>query len=90
MVQKRIRKFTIGLGVTAAVILLAAFALRRVDAAGQIKQAAFGLGQTTGQALTLPFAGLIQGISQGTGQITSIGGTVGADFQQFITGNSDN
>lgn len=87
MVQKRIRKATIGVGITAGVILGTAIIFKKFNIGSQIIDSLRGFGKTAGLAVTTPISGLIQGVSEGAGEVAQSAGTAGADFQETITGN---
>ena len=78
MVQKRIRRTAIGVGVTAGVILGTAIIFKKFNLGNQIVSALGGFGRTAGLSITEPIRGLIEGVQVG-----------GADIQQQVTGNRD-
>ena len=78
MVQKRIRRTAIGVGVTAGVILGTAIIFKKFNIGDQIISALGGFGKAAGMSITEPIRGLIEGVQVG-----------GADIQQQVTGNRD-
>lgn len=84
----------LGVGGGIAVLLLAGYVLSKSDAGKKILGSVKGAGDFTGQALSLPFAGIVEGLNKGlsqlfenTGALGKNLGTAGADFQEFFTGN---
>jgi len=78
MVQKRIRRTAIGVGVTAGVLLGTAIIFKKFNIGNQIISALGGFGKTAGMSITEPIRGLIEGVQIG-----------GADIQEQVTGNRD-
>jgi len=78
MVQKRIRRAAIGVGVTAGVLLGTAIIFKKFNIGDQIISALGGFGKTAGMSITEPIRGLIEGVQIG-----------GADIQEQVTGNRD-
>ena len=76
MVQKRIRRAAIGVGVTAGVLLGTAIIFKKFNIGDQIISALGGFGKTAGMSITEPIRGLIEGVQVG-----------GADIQEQVTGN---
>jgi len=76
MVQKRIRRAAIGVGVTAGVLLGTAIIFKKFNIGNQIISALGGFGKTAGMSITEPIRGLIEGVQVG-----------GADIQEQVTGN---
>ena len=89
MVQKRVRRTAIGIGVTGAVIIGVAFALSRLNVGEKVVGAAGGLGSTVGQVITKPFEELIKSFTEGGAAVVEEGGKTGAGIQEFFTGNRD-
>lgn len=87
MIQKKIRSTAIGIGITGGVILGMAYILKRTNAGENIIKSLQGLGQTVGLGITKPFTGILEGITQGGGELQNQAMTTGADFQEAITGN---
>ena len=94
MVSKFLRGKSIELLVTGAIVVGAVYGLTKIRAGEQIKAGAFGLGSTAGDVLTQPFAGLVTSLTKGLNDLQSTipnfletTGSIGADFQEFATGN---
>ena len=94
MVSKFLRGKSIELLVTGAIVVGAVYGLTKIRAGEQIKAGAFGLGSTAGDVLTQPFAGLVTSLTKGLNDLQSTipnfletTGSIGADFQEFVTGN---
>lgn len=87
MVSKRIRRTAIGVGTTAVILGGLIVLSRRTDAGGFLTEGLRGFGNTVGQALTQPFVGLIQGVTEGGRDIAESAGIAGADVQEQFTGN---
>lgn len=76
MVQKRIRRTAIGVGVTAGILLGTAIIFKKFNIGNQVIAALGGFGKTAGMSITEPIRGLIEGVQTG-----------GADIQEQVTGN---
>lgn len=80
---KFVNKAVISVGISAAVIIGAVWLSKRYDLGSKVQGGVFGFGQNVGKAVTLPFAGLFNGITQGTGAIAEqLGQTQEALFHQ--------
>ena len=69
---------------------------QRLQLGERLGEGAFGLGRAGGNIVSQPIAGIVSGLTDGLNAIKDsipnfldIGGTLGADFQEFVTGNRD-
>jgi len=78
LVQKRIRRTAIGVGVTAGILLGTAIIFKKFNIGGQVLDSLRGFGVTAGKGVLAPITGLVEGVQVG-----------GADLQEQVTGNRD-
>lgn len=94
MVQKFIRGKAGGIVLTGAIIAALAYGASQLELGSRIKKAAFDTGSAGGDVITQPIAGIVSSLTSGLEDIKSkipnfldTTGTIGADFQEFVTGN---
>ena len=94
MVSKFLRGKSTEIVVTGLIIAGLVFAATKLNLGKQIKEGAFGFGSSAGDVLTSPLTGLVSSLTQGLNDLQSTipnfletTGSIGADFQEFVTGN---
>ena len=94
MVQKFIRGKAGGIVLTGGIIAGLSLAASHFKLGTIIKKAALDTGKSGGDIITQPIAGLVESLTSGLENIKSTipnfletTGTIGADFQEFATGN---
>ena len=96
MVNKFIRGKATQIVITGVVIGGLAYGASRLELGSKIKKAAFDTGSSGGDVITQPIAGIVSSLTKGLEDIKSTipnfldtTGVIGADFQEFFTGNRD-
>ena len=88
---KFVRGKIASVGITAGIILLAAWAAKKYNVGDQVVQSLRGTGQTVGMGITSPFEGILDGlkfgfgnIAESTGEFSKEMGNIGNNFWNAI------